>query len=137
VGQTNHGRFRREELQREVIGAIRQGIDFIRNPLHREMWVKGQRRVVEEDAESLRRVMEKLQEGEGSGGKVRVGQVIGRDLSSRSSYPLPHGWELQRNLHIRKRRQIGLGNRDVSDWSDGQYSKKIHVLGSTLQNIAY
>lgn len=32
----NHGRFGREELEREVAGAIGQGIDLIRDLLHRE-----------------------------------------------------------------------------------------------------
>jgi hypothetical protein len=33
VGQY-HGRLGREELEREVIGAIGQGVDLIRDPLH-------------------------------------------------------------------------------------------------------
>jgi hypothetical protein len=33
-GATHHGRLRREELEREVVGAIRQRIDLIRNLLH-------------------------------------------------------------------------------------------------------
>jgi hypothetical protein len=33
-GETYHRRLRREELQREVVGAIRQRIDLIRNLLH-------------------------------------------------------------------------------------------------------
>jgi hypothetical protein len=35
AGQTYHCRLGREELEREVVGAIRQRIDLIRNPLHR------------------------------------------------------------------------------------------------------
>jgi hypothetical protein len=35
VGQTNHGRLGREELEREVVGAIGQRVDLIRDPLHR------------------------------------------------------------------------------------------------------
>jgi hypothetical protein len=35
AGQTYHCRLGREELEREVIGAIRQRIDLIRDPLHR------------------------------------------------------------------------------------------------------
>lgn len=40
-GYTHHGRLRRKELQREVIGAIRQCIDLIRNLLHCEIVAGG------------------------------------------------------------------------------------------------
>lgn len=72
AGQTNHGRFRREELEREVIGAIGQGVDLIRNPLHRAGWVEGQDGVA---VESWRRVAWKSHKKvKGCGENVRVGQ---------------------------------------------------------------
>ncbi len=40
AGHTYHGCFGREELEREVIGAIRQGIDLVCNLLHPEKDVK-------------------------------------------------------------------------------------------------
>lgn len=71
AGQTNHGRFRREELERKVACAIGQGTNLIRNPLHRGRWGGGQERV----AVAWRSVMEKLQQSEGQSRKVRVGLV--------------------------------------------------------------
>lgn len=54
-GQTHHGRFRREEFEGEVIGAIGQGVDFIRDPLHGDVGGFGGRKGgVRGDGESWR-----------------------------------------------------------------------------------
>lgn len=41
-GATHHGRLGREELEGEVVGAIRQRIDLIRNLLHRKDGVESE-----------------------------------------------------------------------------------------------
>jgi hypothetical protein len=69
-GATNHGRFRRKELEREVIGAIGQGIDLIRNLLHRELWVGDHSWVAVESWCGMWKSYKKVK---GSGEKVRVG----------------------------------------------------------------
>jgi hypothetical protein len=79
VGQTNHGRLRREELEREVVGAIGQRGYLIRDPLHGGIWTGK----VGEGEESWRGVIRKCANVKGSGEKVRVGQVdLARDLHS-------------------------------------------------------
>jgi hypothetical protein len=74
VGQTNHGRLGREELEREVIGAIGQRGDLIRDPLHGDMGTG----VVGEGEESWRGVIRKCanvqrQWRESAGGASRSG----------------------------------------------------------------
>lgn len=65
AGQTYHCRLGRKELEREVIGAIGQGIDLIRNLLHREIGLRGRRDGVDKDGESWLQVMEWSQKSEG------------------------------------------------------------------------
>jgi len=59
AGQTHHGRLGRKELEREVVGAIGQRIDLIRNPLHREGATEGRGKGgVADDVVSWLQVME-------------------------------------------------------------------------------
>lgn len=72
---THHGRLRREELEGEVIGAIRQGIDLIRDPLHCEVSGGGQQRVAEESwrggcGKSYRKLKALWRESSGGAGSI-------------------------------------------------------------------
>ena len=51
--KTNHSRLGREELEGEVVCAMRQGADLIRDPLHRAVQdVSGVKSGVDKDADS-------------------------------------------------------------------------------------
>lgn len=78
VGQTHHRRLGREELEREVIGAIGQGIDLIRDPLHDgEVDVGGRGRCGSEEGGSWLGMMQWSQKSEGRAqGSREVGQLI-------------------------------------------------------------